>query len=164
MNRTILKLILISLLMHSCASKKESSKVSTSVQNDSVYLKIETIKSNPVTNEFVINDICDSVTGNAREFSQSLNIGNDSFSARSENNDLYLSASIIDSIKSKAVQDYQRTFTSKDEKESAKVVKTVVPVWCWYSLGINLLLIAGIGFYFGKNFTNPLEWIKKMFT
>lgn len=146
----VVALVITAWVAGSCRAKKVQSEKVVEVKSDTLILKEEIITRDPLRGQLVIRQICDTITGSPREFEQAITQGGDSISVRIQGNDFFLDLSQIDSIKSKAVSEYKSTLNRKTEENATETIRYVPPGWIWYSVGLNILLILGIGFYLGR--------------
>lgn len=147
----IIILAIVSLLAIGCKTTERSSRVQVEKSVDSVYLKVETIKSKPMQVNWVINEICDSI-GNAKDFEQTITNGSDSLKVKMENNAFTFDWKMIDSIKSVAIENFKKESDSKETNDSREQTRNVVPGWCWYSVMINFVFLMVLGAWLSKKY------------
>lgn len=140
------------LILAACGANRETIHRVEVIKSDSLILKQETIQREPSRFQLVISDICDTITGKARDFQQTIIQGKDTTRIQVQDGHLVWDIQQIDSIKSVAISEYKSRDVSKKEDKATEVVKFRIPGWIWYSLGLNVLLIGGIGWYMGRKY------------
>jgi len=152
MKRQMIVWILWLLVMGSCRTKKVLTEKIDRVQSDTLIMKTETVRQKPISGQLIIREICDTITGQARDFQQVFTQGPDTIRLGIQDGDFVLNMSQIDSVRSVAVSEFRSTFDREKKEKATEVTRVVAPGWIWYSLGLNIMLILGIGFYIGKRF------------
>jgi hypothetical protein len=155
--------ILGMILLAGCKSGKVSHRKVDEMRSDTLILKQEIIQRDPLVQTLRIRQICDTITGVARDFESTLVQGDDTLGIRIQDGDLIFSISQLDSIKSRAVSEYRATRDHSDQDQKEVITNTITPRWAWISLGVNVILVVGIGFWIGKNFTFSWAGLLKIF-
>ena len=125
-------ILIIALLLSSCRAKV----IKTDIQRDTIY-KSKIVKLTPPTaNQIQIDNVCDSL-GVLKPIKYINTQGKVRTIVKTLNNTLYLDVN-TDSIKDVAVNEFKSTL--KDKQET--IIKYRVPKWAWYSLILNVLLLA----------------------
>ena len=136
----LLGIIFAYLLAMSVVGCKSQIKLVETHSVDTIF-KTEIIKiTEPVFNEVFIESPCDSL-GNLKPINIVSNNSKAKVSLKSVKNDLILTVD-IDSIVDSRVEEFKASF--KSEKKETTVIKYKNKKLMWYSLSLNLLLLAWI--------------------
>ena len=130
----VLIILFVLVLISSCKSKQPMTKIETK-KVDSVYIKIETIKSPVLTDILTIQEICDTVTGEVIRFKKVFVINGDSIEVlTNEKNELNIKVSQL----SKELKRLDSVSKTKEviEKTDNLEIKYKTPKYIWYIIGV----------------------------
>lgn len=126
------------LLAIGCASKKSFIEKVSEVKSDTIYSKVETITRPPILSSLTINEVCDSITGKAKDFKQVFIVNGDTLELSIKNNELNIKVNQLKQELSKIKKDYKvsnsNTNTSKESKKV--IVRTSFKVWVFLILSV----------------------------
>lgn len=136
-DKIVLKAVVIIILLILIFGCKTKNTITTVTSKDSVRVeKILTITLSSL-DEIVIEEPCDSL-GHLKPFKYSTTSGKVKTTLQAKGDTLYLTKN-VDSIVDLRIKEYKLTLT--DKKERIVITKRYIPKWCWYSLGLNSLLL-----------------------
>lgn len=146
-------LYLFIVLIMGCRAKKNVVEKSSVIKSDTLYNKVETVISPPVLSSLVINEICDTITGKAKEFKNRVIIDKDTVYVEVIDNELNITINRLKNIMSKKDSTYKAELLKIRNSKETNKVKEVWSKWTWFFL---LALIACFFFPIIPKFINGL--------
>ena len=145
--------------LNSCKTKKEVLHTLSVSKVDSVYISRKIIETPPILSSLIINEICDSVTGKAKEFKQVFVVDKDTSTVEIKNNELIINFNLLNKkIREKDSIVKIRDSQIKELKET-KVTKTATN----WKLILILISIPLVFIIFPKIPQTINSLVKKLF-
>jgi len=138
-----------------CKARDISERKAEETRADTLILKQETIYREPLTGVLRITELCDTITGQAKDFSQTFTQGKDEINLEVKNGQLVLGIKQLDSVKRQAVEKYRATHQDSQLVDRKTVTIEKTPRWAWYSLLGNVLTLLVVGFWVGRKIKLP---------
>tara|TARA_R110000868_G_scaffold139805_2_gene354916 strand:+ start:5283 stop:5816 length:534 start_codon:yes stop_codon:yes gene_type:complete len=157
--------ILVLPVFISCGPGKRITKEKTVeiFKSDSIFSKITTIKSAPVNTNFTIKNLCDSLTGAPKDFSNEFSVGNTRIKISSENNDFIFELAVKDSIISQLKETNEKLIKTELVIETTDELRFRTPGWAFWALGVNVLLIVILAMIIVPGSKNVVSWVLRLF-
>lgn len=136
-------IVLAVLLFSGCRAKKET--VSITKVTDTLILKTEVIRRPPLLTTLTINEVCDTITGKAKEFRQTVVVGTDTLDLWMRNNELTVKNKKLEEI-TKNMESYKSNTSSITEIKKEKVYVWSTATWWFLVWAIMSTLLHFIDF------------------
>lgn len=142
--------VLSMIWLSGCKTKKTTIEKVDTVKNDTLIIKSESVVSPPILSSLTIEEVCDTVTGNPKDFQQVFVIEGDTLELSIRNNQLKLYNNRL-----------QRTISQKDsvlkveydryrELKSSETIIYRTPFKIWVIMILMVLIIVGLIYWIIK--------------
>ena len=136
--RKITFIILICIL-YSCVSKKVITETKEVVKRDSIYIIKDRFVTKQVNDTITIEKPCDSL-GNLKSFDRIIKTNNVKVSLKSVNGNIEATVD-IDSIVNSRIVEFKQNYQSKVEVKETEIVRYRTPLWVWFVITLEALVI-----------------------
>ena len=140
MKNKIFFFIISAILLYGCATKKSISKVKEVVKRDSIYILKDRYITKQVNDTITIKEVCDTITGNLKDFERVIKTNDVKVSIKSLNGNIQASVN-IDSIVNSKITEFKQNYKTEKEYINKEIIRYKTPFWMWLVIILEGLII-----------------------
>jgi len=128
-------------ILFSCNSKKVVTEFKEVIKKDTLIITKDRLITKAFTDTLYVENPCDSITGDLKDFQRSINTNNAKIDLSSVKGKIRLSVN-IDSLVNERVKEYKSNFKQDTEIKKEVTIRYRTPLWNWIVIGLLSLIIA----------------------